>query len=68
MFGRDPVLPLNTLLEPKIRYMGNDINIISLETMKNLYEVTATNLKLAQEKEILKNSHLLQNYNQETRF
>ena len=50
MFGRDPVLPLNTLLEPKIRYMGNDINIISLETMKNLYEITATNLKLAQEK------------------
>ena len=50
MFGRDLVLPLNTLLEPKIRYMGNDINIISLETMKNLYEVAATNLKLAQEK------------------
>ena len=44
MFGRDPVLPLNTLLEPKIRYMGNDINIISLETMKNLYEIVATNL------------------------
>ena len=50
MFGRDPVLPLNTLLEPKIRYMGNDINIISLEAMKNLYEITATNLKLAREK------------------
>ena len=47
MFGRDPVLPLNTVLELKIRYMGNDINIISLETMKNLYEITATNLKLA---------------------
>ena len=50
MFGRDLVLPLNTLLEPKIRYMGNDVNIISLETMKNLYEITTTNLKLAQEK------------------
>ena len=50
MFGRDPVLPLNTLLEPKIRYMGMDINIISLETMKNLYEIVATNLKLAREK------------------
>ena len=50
MFGRDPVLPLNTVLEPKIRYMGNDINIISLEAMKKLYEITATNLKLAQEK------------------
>ena len=43
----ETVLPLNTLLEPKIRYMGNDINIISLETMKNLCEITATNLKLA---------------------
>ena len=50
MFGRDPVLPLNTLLEPKIRYMGNDINILSLEAMKNLYEIAATNLKLAREK------------------
>ena len=38
MFGRDPVLPLNTLLQPKVRYMGNDINIISLETMKNSYK------------------------------
>ena len=47
MFGRDPVLPLNTLLEPKIRYMGNDINILSLEAMKNVYEIAATNLKLA---------------------
>ena len=50
MFGRDPVLPPNTLLEPKIRYMGNDINILSLEAMKKLYEITATNLKLPQEK------------------
>ena len=47
MFGRDPVLPFNSLLEPKIRYMGTDINIISLESMKNLYEIVASNLKLA---------------------
>ena len=50
MFGRDPILPLNTLLEPKVKNMGNDINIISLETMKKLYKIAATNLKLAQEK------------------
>ena len=50
MFGRDPVLPLNTLLDLKIRYMGNDINMISLEAMKNLYEIVATNLKLARER------------------
>ena len=50
MFGRDPVLPLNTLLQPKVRYMGSDKNLISLETMKNVYEVAATNLKIACEK------------------
>ena len=50
MFRRDPVLPLNTLLEPKIRYIGNDINILSLEAMKNMFEIAATNLKLAREK------------------
>ena len=46
MCGRDPVLPLNTLLEPKIRYMGNDVNVLSLEAMKNMFKIAATNLKL----------------------
>ena len=47
MFGRDPVLPLNTLLGPKIRYLGNDINVLSLEAMKNMFEIATTNLKIA---------------------
>ena len=46
MFGRDPVLPLNTLLGPKMRYLGDDINILSLEAMKNMFEIAATNLKI----------------------
>ena len=50
MFGRDPVLPLNTLLGPKMRYLRNDINILSLEAMKNMFEIAATNLKIAQER------------------
>ena len=50
MFGRDPILPLNTLLEPKIRYMGNNVNVLSLEAMKNMFEIAATILKLAQER------------------
>ena len=50
MFGRDPVLPLNTLLEPKLRYLGNETNILSLEAMKNMYEIAATNLKMARER------------------
>ena len=50
MFGRDPVLPLNTLLEPKVRYLGNDMNVLSLEALKNMYEIAATILKMAREK------------------
>ena len=50
MFGRDPILPLNTLLGPKVRYLGNDINILSLEAMKNIFEIAATNLKIALER------------------
>ena len=49
IFGRDPILPLNTLLSPKIRYLGNDINILSLEAMKNMFEITTTNLQKARE-------------------
>ena len=58
MFGRDPVLPLNTLLGPKMRYLGNDLNILSLEAMKNMIEIAATNLKMAREKGAPENSPL----------
>ena len=34
MFGRDPILPLNTLLSPELRYLGTDENILSLEALK----------------------------------
>ena len=50
MFGRDPLLPLNTLLGPKMTYLGNDLNILSLEAMKNIFEIAATNLKMARKK------------------
>ena len=50
MFGRDPLLPLTKLLKPKIRYLGNDENILSLEALKNLYQLVVTNLKYAREK------------------
>ena len=50
MFGRDPILPLNTLLGPKVGYLGNDINILSLDTMKNIFEIAAPNLQIARER------------------
>ena len=33
-----------------MRYFGNDINILSLKAMKNMFETAATNLKIAREK------------------
>ena len=50
MHGREPLLPLNKLLQPKVRYLGNNENILSLEALKNIYQLVVTNLKLAHEK------------------
>ena len=50
MFGRDPVLPLNTLLGPKMRYLGTDLNVLSLEALKNMFEIADSNVKIAREK------------------
>ena len=50
MFGRDPRIPLNTLLNPKIRYMGTEENILSLEALQRIYHLVAENLKMAKER------------------
>ena len=50
MFGREALLPLNTLFKPTIRYLGNDENLLSLETLKNIYQLVAENLKRARHK------------------
>ena len=41
-----------------MRYLGNDINVLFLEAMKNMFEIAATNLKIAREKEDPKNNLL----------
>ena len=47
MFGRDSVLPLNKLLSPQFRYLGNDLNMLSLEALKNMFHLAAENLHKA---------------------
>ena len=47
MYGRDPLLPLTKLLQSKVRYLVNDKNILSLEVLKNIYQLVVTNFKLA---------------------
>ena len=50
MFRRDPLIPLTKLLRPKLRYLGNNESILSLETLQNIYQLVVTNLKMAREK------------------
>ena len=47
MFGRDAVLPPNSLLLPQLRYLGNDLNILSLEALKNMFHIASENLHCA---------------------
>ena len=50
MFCRDIIVPLNSLLMPIIRYLGTDRNILSLETLKIIYQLIASNLEQARKK------------------
>ena len=44
MFGRDAVLPLNSLFSPQMHYLGNDLNGLSLEALKNMFHIATENL------------------------
>ena len=44
MFGRDVVLPLNFLFSPQFYYLGNDLNVLSLEALKNMFYMATENL------------------------
>ena len=47
MFGRDPRIPLTEALKPRLRYLGNDDVILSLEALKNMYLIVKENLRRA---------------------
>ena len=52
MFGRDPRLPLVELFQHKLRYLGTDETISSLQALRNMYLVIAENLRKARERSI----------------
>ena len=56
--GGNPELPLNTLLGPEVRYLEMDLNVLSLEALKNKFEIAATNLRTARAKRDPENNHL----------
>ena len=50
MFGRETRIPLNTMLQPQIWYMGNNENILSIQALKNMYQLVEENLQKARKK------------------
>ena len=50
MFGRDPRLPLTELFQHKLRYLGTDETVLSLQALRNMYLVIAENLRKALER------------------
>ena len=51
MFGRDPITPFLSLLEPSPQYWGERGGHLHLDTLQRLYAVMAENLKRAREME-----------------
>ena len=47
MFGRDAVLHSNSLLSSQLQYLGNDLNVLSLEALKNMFHIATENLRRA---------------------
>ena len=52
MFGRDPRLPLAELLQHKLRYLGTDETVLSIQALRNMYLIIAENLHKAGVKNI----------------
>ena len=50
MYGRDPVLPVDTLLAPKYRYQGSDYVPIMLENLHTAYHQVQHNLSSGHER------------------
>ena len=61
MFGRDPITPFLSLLEPSPQYWGDRGGHLHLNALQHLYTVTAENLRRAKQKENTETETNLQN-------
>ena len=50
MFGRDPITPVAKLLEPKLRYYGEQGAALKMDTLRRLYTIVVQNIRKAREK------------------
>ena len=51
MFGCDPRLPLADLFQHRLRYLGTDETVLSLQALQNMYLIIAENLRKARQKD-----------------
>lgn len=50
LYGRDPILPIDTLIQPKLKYFGDDFVPICLQRMHHVYLDAKENIRKMQEK------------------
>ena len=50
MFGHDPRLSLAELFQDKLRYLGTEETVLSLQALRNMYLVIAENLRKTRDK------------------
>ena len=50
IFGKEAKIPLNTMVQSQIRYLGNDENILSIQALKNMHQLVAENLQKARKR------------------
>ena len=50
MFGRDPIMPVAKLLEPRPRYYGERGTALKMDTLRRLYTIVVNNIRKAREK------------------
>ena len=50
MFGRDPIMPVAKLLEPRPRYYGERGSALKMDTLRRLYTVVVQNIRKVREK------------------
>ena len=50
IYGRDPVLPIDTLLQPKLRYMGDEFVPTQLQRLHEVYNDVKNNIESSQQR------------------
>ena len=68
MLDRDPIVPLNSLSPPTVKYLGINENILFLEALKNMYQLVADNLEQAKKKGLPKPLNMIENVVRVTLF